>query len=155
QVVDQHTDIGFRPRQYNLMTVVYSLVGINSGNQTLATSFFIARSAVYLSSKKQVLYEVGFQCKVQLQRRKVVVFDGVARAEHFGVFKARDELECPLLDVFRKGRRKAVYIDFDGFPSLGLDENLVTIAFSEPIDFVFNGRAVPGTQALNSPGKHR
>src|SRR5690606_13523273 len=58
------------------------------------------------------------------------------------------------LYLLRKARRKPVHINFNGIPTLGFYENLVTIAIGKALYFIFNRRAISWPQSFNSTSEH-
>ena len=53
------------------------------------------------------------------------------------------------LNIFRKGRGQPLQVELFGMEAAGLDEDLVPLFFREADDLIFNGRAVPGADALD------
>src|SRR5690606_21359991 len=62
--------------------------------------------------------------------------------------------ECFILNVLWQGRRKTVYINFDGIPPFRFYKYLMSFPFSKPVNFVFNGRTISGSQPFYPSGKH-
>ena len=86
--------------------------------------------------------------------REVVVFDGIARTEHLGVFETRNLAHGAELYIFRKARAESVDIDFTCVPTFRLYENLVTVLVGKTVDFVFDARAISRPQTPQPPIEH-
>ena len=74
-----------------------------------------------------------------------IILNRIARPEELHVFKPRHGAQGTNLDVLRQACAESVYIDFNGVPPFGLYKQLVRVFVAEPLDFVFDARAVPGT----------
>ena len=64
--------------------------GVNSGDDALSGGFFVTAGAVDLPGEEEAAEELGHQGRLELEGVGHVVFDGVARADEFGLLKARD-----------------------------------------------------------------
>ena len=64
--------------------------GVDSSHQSLGTSFLVARGSVDLAGQVKIVAGLGFERGVELVGVGEIVFDGVGRAEYFGVLAAGD-----------------------------------------------------------------
>src|SRR3954452_16025020 len=88
-------------------------------HQSLASRFFVTSCTIYLSSKEKIFNQFSFEAKLELRRRKIVIFNGVPWSEHFAIFKTRHQFERFMLHLLRQRRRKTIYIDFNGTKTFG------------------------------------
>ncbi len=128
--------------------------GVDTGDEALAGSFFVACGAIDLTGEIQTGDEFGFECGEELGGGSEVVFDGVAVAHDLGFFEAADVADHVVLDVSGEAGGDAVAVDFEGVAAFGFEEDLVGLFFSEANDFVFDGGAVAGSAAVDLPGVH-
>ena len=124
------------------------LHGVCACEQALCGGFFVARCAVDLSGEEEALDGFGFEAGFEVARVEVVVFDGVARAQDMGVFKAFHAAHEGDLDVERQAGGDTVWVVFVGGQAFGFEENLVAVFVGEAVDFVFDRRAVARAERL-------
>ena len=130
-------------------------MGIDPRHQPLAGRFFIAGGTVDLPGKKKISDNFGLQAVRQLGWRKIIVFDGITRAERFKMCKTRDITKSFVLHFFRQGGAEAVDINFDGIPSFGFDKKLMPVPFRKAVEFVFDAWTITGADPVDPSGKHR
>ena len=127
--------------------------GIDAGDNALSSGLFVAGGAVDLAGMKEVVDELGFEGRVKLVGLDKVVLNRIARAKQAGLFETGDVAKGFGLDRLRKGGGEAIEVNLYGVPTLGLDEKLMAFAFGEADDFIFNGGAVAGANALDAAGE--
>jgi hypothetical protein len=88
----------------------------------LGGGFFVAGGAVDLAGAEEARYSLGFERGRQLQRREVIVFDGISVTEDFGLFEAGDQPQYGVLQLARQACRKAVDVDFVAVASFWFEE---------------------------------
>lgn len=74
--------------------------GVDSGDDALAGGFFVSAGAVDLTGEEEAGEELGHEGRLELEGVGHVVFDGVAGADEFGFFEARDGVDGGELDGF-------------------------------------------------------
>src|SRR5680860_1465380 len=83
EVVDHHAEIAVGTGDTEaLLRARGHERGVDAGNKPLPRSFLIARGAVDLARQEQTRDRLGLQARVKLAWVHIVVFDGVARADH-------------------------------------------------------------------------
>ena len=150
QVVDQDADVGLAAVEDERRLLLDLQRGVDAGHQPLGGGLLVAGGAVDLAGEVEAFDRLRFQRRVQLRRRGVVVFDGVAPAQHLGVLQAGDEAEHPLLHVLGQAGGDAVAVIFERVAAFRLQENLVAVLVGEADDLVLDGRAVARPAALRS-----
>ena len=98
---------------------------------------------------------LGLEVRVQFPGIEEIVFDCVAGTRDVRALQSADRVDELELHVEWQARGNAVRVEFVGLQVLGLDKYLVAVALCEPHHLVFDGRAVPGTDALDLAGIHR
>ena len=129
--------------------------GVDAGHQALAGGLFVAAGAVDLSGEDRGRRSSCLERAVELGRVDGVVLDGVAGAQHLGVFEAGDGRDHRQLHFHRQRRAHAVDVDLVRVQALGLEEDLVRGLVGKLDDLVFDGRAVPRTDATDLAAVHR
>ncbi len=99
--------------------------GIEPGQQALCAGFLITRCAVDLSCKIQAPERPGFQCRLEVARIEVVVFDRVTRLRDLRVLEPGHRTHERFLRLEWQARRDTVWIHDVGSKALGLDKHLV------------------------------
>ena len=117
-------------------------VCVDSCDETLAGSFLISRCAIDLACEIEFAQVLCFEGVMELSRWKEVVFDGIARPEHAGVFQAGYLAHRLELGFFGQGCGESIEVGLDGVSPFRLDEDLVAILVRKPVDFVLNARTV-------------
>ncbi len=92
---------------------------------------------------------------VQLRRRKIVVFDGVAGAEYVQIFESPDFVQRFPLYVPRQRRGKSVEIIFVGRFAFGLQKELVLILVGKGPELVFDAGTIAGTYSFDRSVEQR
>ena len=155
QIVDHHADVGLIAAQHQRLFVSDRQRRVRPGDESLGGGLFVAGGAVDLAGAKKARHPLGFQRRRQLQRRQIVVFDGVSVAEDFGLLQAGDQPQHGVLQFARQARRKAVDVDFVGVPPFRFEKQLVRRLVGEADDLGFDRRAVARPGRLDLPGVHR
>ena len=97
QIINQHPKVRFmthwRPRRF-----IHRLAcSVQSSQQALRRSLFVACRTVNLSSKKQPINGLGFQSRLEILRIKIIILDGISWARDMRVFKTFHRMnECHL-----------------------------------------------------------
>ena len=104
QVVDEHPGISLVAPQNERRTPRRFQRRIDPRHEALASRLLVTRGTVYLSGEIQVFHPLGLQGGPQLRRRKIVVLDGVARAEHPRIFKTLDFSQGAYLNILGQRR---------------------------------------------------
>ena len=154
QVINEHPDVGFAPFEHEWLFAVHLIMGVDAGHQALAGGLLVARGAVYLAREVQARNQLSLQSQAELSRRKKIVLNSVAGAEHLGLLEARDFAQGAVLHIFRQRAAEAVHVAFHGTPAFRLYENLVPVLVREAVDFVFHARAVARPEAFDAALKH-
>ncbi len=128
--------------------------GVDARHQALAGGLFVAAGAVDLSAEKEARDLLGLERAFEFGGIDGVVFDGVARPQHVGIFEAGDRLQNLQLDFDRQGGAHAVDVNLVGVQTLGLEEELVRDLVGELDDLVFDRRAVARTDGMDLPAVH-
>ena len=147
QIVDHHADIGLVPAEDDRVRSGGGAGGVQPGEETLGPRLLIARGAVDLAGQIQSAPFLDLQRRRQLARVDVVVFDGVAEAEHLDGFKARDGAQEGGLGRVGHRGRDAVRIDGRIIEAFRLEEDLVRGLVGEAHDLVLDRGAVAGPAA--------
>ena len=147
QVIDEDTDIGLVATQGERLTSRNPLVGIDTGNQPLPCRFLIARRAVDLSCKVQVLHQFGLQRVIELRRVKEIIFDGIAWTESMYVTQCGNVAQCFELHFPGQRRRETVEVHLVGLCPLGLDKQLVGRLVGKGDDLGLNAGAITWADA--------
>ena len=122
-------------------------MGIDTGNESLAGSLLIARCAIHLASKEQILDEFGLEGMGELSGIKEVILDSVAGAESMHITQGRDVAQGLDLHLPRQRRRETVEVHLVGRGALGFDEQLVGRLVGKGDDFGLDTGAVTGPDA--------
>ena len=91
---------------------------------------------------------------MQLRGIEIVVFDGVAGFKHLRILQARDMVERIDLGLLGKGGGEAIEIIFVGVSALRFQKELVPFLVGEAVEFVFDGWAIAGADALDPSLEH-
>ena len=154
QVVHHHAQVGLvAAGQPSAFTATLQR-GVHTREQALGRRLFVAGGAIDLTSKKQALDLARLETVLQRARVKVVVFDGVARAQDVGVLHAGHAAHEGELDVKRQAGGDAVGVNLVGRQALGLQKNLVAVFVGKAVDLVFHAGAVARPHPLDLAGEH-
>ena len=89
QVIHQNAEIGFSPVERGIRGPSRRHVGrVHTRQQALGGGFFVARGAIDLAGKEQVVDDSRFQRVLEVTRIKIIVFNGIAGARDVGIFHA-------------------------------------------------------------------
>ena len=149
EVVDEHTYVGLVAGQYKGGCTHGILVGVDASHKALPCCFLIARGAIHLPGKEEILHQLGLKVVLELRGVEVVVLDGIAWAVGLHMCKGRYLAQGIELDAPRHRRREAVEIHFIGALALGLNKELVGILVGEGDQLGLDAGAVTGPYRLN------
>src|SRR5262249_49341315 len=110
QVIDQDPNVCVRAVQHEWGTSLNAESCVCSGDESLASRFFITRCSVNLSGEVQASNKLGLQGREKLGRRKIVILDGVSRAHNVSVLEAWDRADELNLNVVWQAGRNTIYI---------------------------------------------
>ena len=124
--------------------------GIDARHQPLARRFFVTRRAVNLPAQEQSGNLASLERALQFRGIDGIVLDGISRAKHVSVFKARNRLQNRQLHVHRQRGAHAVDVDLVRVQALGLEEELVHLLVGKLYDLVFDRRDNSAGQSTES-----
>ena len=128
--------------------------GVDAGHQALAGGFFVAGGAVDLAAEEQAGDLARLERALEFSGIDRVVLDGVAGAQHLGVFEAGNRLQDRQLHFDRQRSAHAVDVNLVRVQAFGFEEELVHFLVGELDDLVFDRRAVARADRLNLPAVH-
>ena len=99
QIVNQYAYVSLRAVQYDSLKLVDLLMCVDAGHQSLTCRLFIACCAIDLACEIQILDQLCLQRLLQLDRWKIVVFNGITWTEHFCLLKTSNGLQCTKLNI--------------------------------------------------------
>ena len=156
EVVHQHAGIGLPARQHPVRHPARgALRGVEPGHQPLRRRFLVPRGAVDLPGQEQPGHRPYLERRRQRPRVHMVVFDGIAGAQDPRLLQPRDGGDHRRLHIFRQAGRDAVRIDRVVVQPLGLQEDLVALAFGEAHHLVLDRGAVARPHPLDAPAIDR
>ena len=155
EIVDEHADVRLRTAEDERPAAQHALRGVDARDDPLRRRFLVAARPVDLAGEIQVFDALGFQRRLQLRRRAIVVFDRVPRPDDLRAFQARHRLHEGKLHVERQTRRNPVHVILARVPALRFEEELVARLVGEFDHLVLDRRAIPRPDALDPPGIHR
>ena len=121
---------------------------------SLARGFFVAAGAVDLSGEIEARDLLGLEGALQFGWVDGVVLDGVAGAQHLGVFEAGDRLDDCELHFDRHRGAHAVDVNLVGVQAFGFEEELVSFFVGKLGDLVFDRGAVARADGLDLSAVH-
>ena len=154
EVVDEDAGVAFGAIHGERRLAFEPQRGIDAGHDALAGGFFIAAGAVDLAGEVEAFHGFHAQAAIEFGGVNGVVFDGIAGAQHLGLFEAGDGAHDLPLHLHGQRGGHAVDVDLVGIEAFGLEEELVLRLVRELDDFVFDGRAVARADALDLTGVH-
>ena len=152
KIIDQHANISLGTIQYKLLLTFDFHCCIDSGNQSLCSSFFISRTSVKLSAAEQTFNLLKFQCRIELTRIDAVIFDCISILYDFCMFKPRNRMIHGILNILRKRTGHSADIHFIRIKSFWFDKYLVAVFIRKTNDFILDGRAVSRSGSFNHSG---
>ncbi len=155
EVINQNSDIGITTSEDEIRLAAEAASGVDPGNQSLGRRLFVAGGAVNLAGKVKTTHAMRLERRAQRSRLNEVVFDGIPRSQHDGIFQARQRGHELLLNCSRKAHGKTVDVNLIGLYPFGLEENLVPLAMREAHDLILEGGAVTRANARNLAIKER
>jgi hypothetical protein len=99
QVVDENADVGLAAVEDQGRLALHPQRGVDAGQEPLGGGLLVTRGAVDLPGEEQPGHGLGFESRVQLRGRGVIVLHRVPPAKHLGVLEPGDEAEHALLHV--------------------------------------------------------
>src|SRR5690606_6420703 len=111
---------------------------VQSRNQPLRGSLFIAGGAVDLPGKEQAGKHLCFQRRCQRARVDIVIFNGISWLGNLRLLQAADGADISKLDLFRQGGGYAVGVNKVAVQPLGLQEYLVRLFSRKADDLVLD-----------------
>ena len=90
QIVDEHSDVGFRAVQNERFLPLYLSCGVDPGHQALGCRLFVSAAAVELPGAEDAFDIFQFQREFQLPAGQTVVFDRIGIAHHTAMLHARN-----------------------------------------------------------------
>ena len=154
EIVNHDAEIGLRAGEDDLLLAAGPKAGIGARQEPLCGGLLVACRAIDLTGQIEARQPLQLQRGPELARVDIVVFDRVARPDDADVLEARHGLEERLLHLGGQGGREAVRIDRRVVEALGLEEDLVRVAISEPDDLILDRGAIARPTALNPAGIH-
>ncbi len=106
QVVDHHRQIAFGAVESDGPSPAGSRRRVQACHQALRRRFLVAGGAVDLPGEEQPRQAPGLQCRMQLARIDMVVFDGIARPDDAHVLQPRNGGDQRLLHLFAAARSR-------------------------------------------------
>ena len=86
QVIDKHADVTLRTFHVERGLLIQLQRGIGPRDQPLRRGLFVARRAIDLPREIKPPNRLGFQSRVQLRGRTIVILDRITGAQDVGVF---------------------------------------------------------------------
>ena len=154
QIIDEHADVTLGAFHVERGLGVQLERRIGAGNQTLRCRFLVARSPVDLPGQIKTGHGFGFQGRMELGRRTIIILDRITRPEDMGIFQSEHGPDEGQLHLEWQACRNTVHIIFASLPTLGFEEKLVAVLVGEADHLVFDGRTIPRPDALDDPGIH-
>ena len=155
EVVDQHADIGFVAPQDDRRLAAQLPVGVDARHEPLCRGLLVTRRAVDLSGEEKTPHGLRFERMVQLRGRKIVVFDGIARAVDLQMLETADAVQRLPLHFPGQRRREAVQVVFVCRAALGFEEELVLLLAGEGAQLVLDRGTVTGSDAVDRAVEER
>src|SRR5690349_4162650 len=118
---------------------------VKAGHQPLRGGFLITCRTVDLSGQKQSWQSLGLEARIEFTRIDVIVFDGIAWADHPHALKPGNRSKDRKLHLFGQRSRNAIGVDRAVVETFRLEKNLMPLAIAEPNDFVLYRGAIAGT----------
>ena len=116
--------------------------------------FFVPRCAVDLSGQPQSRHSLAFKGGHELYGIGKIVFNGIAGAQHDGVFQAAHRVDHVQLHVQRQAGGNAVGIDLGAVEPFRLKKYLMALPVGKAGHLVLDGRAVARARALDDAREH-
>ena len=155
QVVHEYPEISLIPSWRPCRQLLCAACRIDSRQQPLRRSFFVARRAVDLPGEKKPRHRLGFQAVLEIARIEIVVFDGIAGARDMGVLEPADGAHQSQLNIKRQTGRDPLRIDLMSIEAFRLEKNLVAILAGKSVDLVLDRWTVARPDTRDDTGKHR
>src|SRR5690606_8311808 len=155
EVVHHDANIGFGAANHDRLIAGSPSRRIDAGKDALCACLLITRRAVDLASHEQPAHWSRFERRVEVTRVDVVVFDGIPRLQHRGLFQPWYRLQEIALDNFGQRGRDAVRVHRIVVQAFRLEEDLVPVAVAELHHLVFDRRAIARPDAFDRTRIHR
>ena len=155
QIIDQYTDIGLSPVQYQRLLVSGIFDRINSRHKPLRRRLFISGSTVDLPGQKQSRNPFRLKRGGKLQRINIIILYRISGPYHLDLLKTLYALKHCHLYINGKTCRHTVRIYLDRVYAFRLKEYLVPFLFREPHHLIFHRGTITGADTFYDPGVHR
>ena len=86
---------------------------------------------------------------IQLTGIHRIVFNGVAGADHFGMFQTRNRCDHRFLNVCGHAGGHAVHVNLVGIEAFRLQKDLMGFLIGEFYELILNRRAIAGADTLD------
>ena len=149
KVIHQRAQIAGLTLQDELALPFCTAGGVQTGQQTLRSSFLVAGGAVELARAIQAPHHLALQRGFQAGRVYAVILDGVGRAHDFDVFKALNAPVKGVLHILRQAAGRTLQIHLLCVLAAGLHKDGVPVLARKAHHLVLNGGAVPGANPLD------
>src|SRR5690606_5150453 len=117
---------------------------IHSSQQALCGGFLISSGSVDLARKEQPLYRPCFQRGAEFTWINVVILNGIPWAHDHRIFQTRQCSYQRKLNIERQAGRDTVRVYLTSGQTFRFQEYLMAGLIGEAMNFVLNGRTVPG-----------
>ena len=134
--------------------LLYFARSIDPCDESLSTSFFIACGTIDLSCKEKIFYDFCLQGSLELGRREVVIFYGIAWAKELHLLETCYLAQGGILHLFWERGRKTIDIHFHCVPPFRFYKNLVTILIGKAVDLILYGRTIARPHTMDNSGEH-
>src|SRR5262249_36748508 len=151
QVVDHDSQVPLRAVEHDVGPTPGPRRGVEPGYQALGGRLLVARGAVDLASQIEAREALGLQGRLEVARVDVIVLDRIARADHPRLLEPRNTRHHGDLDLLGQRGGDAVRVDGRVVESLGLEEELVSVALAETHDLVLDRWTIARPPALDLP----
>ena len=159
EIIDHHADIRAAPIEDERIAPRRKARRVETCNQPLSRSLFIACRAVDLARQikpRQALYT---KRRIKLARIDIVVFDRIAEPLDLDMLKPVNLTDESFLHILRQRRRNPVRIDRVAIlrtrKTFRLEEDLVFVAIGKPLHLVLDRRAIARTTSRDRAGIDR
>ena len=121
----------------------------------MACSLFVTARTADLAREVESRNLLAFERRVELRGVDGIVLHRVADLQDLRAGKPRNRVDGRKLDVGRKARTETIDIDATDVRLFRFKEKLMAIPVTEPVDLVFDTRAVARPLSVDAPAEHR
>ena len=147
EVVDESADVAVRAFKHQRHAPEQLQRGVHARHKALHGRLLIAGRAVELARAVEAGQLFALERRGKLRRVDAVIFDGVGRAQHFGVLQPRDGVQHGKLHLLRQARGQALQVQLVRPEAARLQEELVARLVGEADDLRLDARAVARADA--------